>query len=259
LKSAAVYQSSHNKEDYVNKRMLLATGVASLILLVASAYALSARGWQAAPQGKAPHRFVPPGPDEKVRVAFVLTEGATMIDFAGPWEVFQDTMPIRTSDKMTMPFELFTVSGSKNPIHISGGMTVVPDYTFDDAPPARIVVVPAQRGDPKLADWLRRRDKDSDVVMSVCTGAFQLGKAGLLDGKQATTHHEFYDKFQAAFPNATLVKGQRFVQSDDVIYTAGGLTSGIDLALHIVEKYYGREVAEQTAKYMEYESRRWIQ
>src|ERR1700723_296035 len=157
LKSAAVYQSSQNKEDYVNKRMLLTTGLASLILLVASACALSARGWQAAPHGRAPHRFVPPGPAEKVRVAFVLTEGATMIDFAGPWEVFQDTMPIRTSDKMTMPFELFTVSGSKNPIHISGGMTVVPDYTFDDAPPARIVVVPAQRGDPKLADWLRRR------------------------------------------------------------------------------------------------------
>jgi len=243
----------------VKKRMLLTTGFVLLVLLMASAYAFSARGWLVAPQGQAPQKFVRPGPDEKVRVAFVLTEGATMIDFAGPWEVFQDTMSVRTADRMTMPFEMFTVSGSKDPIHISGGMTVVPDYTFEDAPPARIVVVGAQRGDPKLADWLRRRDKESDVVMSVCTGAFQLGKAGLLDGKQATTHHEFYDKFQGSFPNARLVKGQRFVQSDDVIYTAGGLTSGIDLALHIVEKYYGREVAEQTAKYMEYESRHWIQ
>jgi transcriptional regulator GlxA family with amidase domain len=87
-------------------------------------------------------------------------------------------------------FHLFTVGESKNPVHTSGGMTIVPDYTFDDAPAARIVVVPAQRGAPGLADWLRRKDKDkeTDVVMSVCTGAFQLGKAGLLDGKQATTH-----------------------------------------------------------------------
>jgi len=243
----------------MKKRMLLTTGLILLVLLMASAYAPSTRGWLVVPQDPAPHKFVAPGPDEKVRVAFVLTEGATMIDFAGPWEVFQDTMSVRTADKMTMPFELFTVSGSKNPIHTSGGMTIVPDYTFDDAPPARIVVVGAQRDDPKLADWLRRRDKESDVVMSVCTGAFQLGKAGLLDGKQATTHHEFYDQFQKSFPKSTLVKGQRFVQSDDIIYTAGGLTSGIDLALHIVEKYYGREVAEQTAKYMEYESTHWMQ
>jgi transcriptional regulator GlxA family with amidase domain len=95
--------------------------------------------------------------------------------------------------------------------------------------------------------------------MSVCTGVFQLGEAGLLDGKKATTHHDAFGNFQKAFPKATLVKGRRFVQSDQVIYTAGGLTSGIDLALHIVEKFYGRQVAMHTAKYMEYESTRWIQ
>jgi len=204
------------------------------------------------------HRLKPPADGKKIRVAFVLTEGATMIDFAGPWEVFQDVMTV-PGDNMEMPFELYTVGDSKNPIHVSGGMTVVPDYTFEDAPPPKVVVIPAQRGAPQLADWLRRMDKQSDVVMSVCTGAFQLGKAGLLDGKQATTHHEFYDQFQKSFPRTALVKGKRFVQSDDVIYTAGGLTSGIDLALHIVEKYYGREVAAQTAKYMEYESTSWME
>ncbi|HEV2297889.1 MAG TPA: DJ-1/PfpI family protein [Candidatus Acidoferrales bacterium] len=204
------------------------------------------------------HKLTPPTDGEKISVAFVLTEGTTMIDFAGPWEVFQDVMT-SPDNKMVHPFKLFTVSGSKNPIHTSAGMTVVPDYTFENAPPARIVVIPAQNGDPKLADWLRGRDKKSDVVMSVCTGAFQLGEAGLLDGKKATTHHEFYDLFQKSFPNVTLLKGRRFVQSDDVIYTAGGLTSGIDLALHIVEKYYGRDVALQTAKYMEYDSQGWLE
>jgi transcriptional regulator GlxA family with amidase domain len=195
-----------------------------------------------------------PSSNQKIRVAFVLTEGATMIDFAGPWEVFQDAGGEDGPDV----FELFTVSESRNPIHTSGGMTVVPDYTFDDAPPAKIVVIGAQRGAPKLADWLRRVDKESEVIMSVCVGSFQLGKAGLLDGRQATTHHNYYDQFQKAFPKATLIKGRRFVQSDEVIYTAGGLTSGIDLALHIVEKYCGRGVAQKTANYMEYESKRWM-
>jgi transcriptional regulator GlxA family with amidase domain len=154
-------------------------------------------------------------------------------------------------------FHLFTVGASKNPVHTSGGMTIIPDYSFDDAPPARIVVIPAQRGDAKLADWLRLRDKDADVVMSVCTGAFQLGKAGLLDGKQATTHHDFYSQFEKAFPKATLVRGRRYVQSDEVIYTAGGLTSGIDLALHVLVEYFGHDFAQKTADYMEYQGTGW--
>ncbi len=207
-------------------------------------------------------RFSKPGLDDKIRVAFVLTEGAVMIDFAGPWETFQDVTlvpPGKTAKDGKEPFELYTVSGSKSPIHSSGGMTIVPDYSFDNAPVPRIVVVGAQKGDPKLADWLRRMDKQSEVVMSVCTGAFQLGKAGLLDGKNATTHHDAFERFQETFPKVTLLRGQRFVQSDDVIYTSGGLTSGIDLALHIVEKFYGRQVAIDTAKFMEYESTRWMQ
>jgi transcriptional regulator GlxA family with amidase domain len=108
-----------------------------------------------------------------------------------------------------------------------------------------------------MEEWLRRMETQSDVVMSVCTGVYWLIDAGLLDGKKYTTNHNAYDRFQAAFPKATLVKGQRWVQSDDVIYTAAGLTSGIDLALHIVEQYYGHEIVMKTVTYMEYESPRW--
>ena len=210
-----------------------------------------------APQSSASHQhqLKPPSDGKPISVAFVLTDGATMIDFAGPWEVFQDAGGPDGVDY----FRLFTVSESKNLVRTSGGMNVMPDYTFDDAPGARIVVIPAQRGAFGLADWLRRMDKESDVLMSVCTGAFQLGKAGLLDGKEATTHHEFYEAFQKQFPKATLVKGRRYVQSDNVIYTAGGLTSGIDLALHIVKEYYGRDVAQRTAEYMEYQGQGWLQ
>ena len=187
---------------------------------------------------------------QPMKVAFVLTEGANVIDMAGPWEVFQDTM---VGDRMG--FELFTVGESNKPVTMTGGLRAVPQYTFANAPHAHIVVIGAQRGASALPEWLRARAKDSRVVMSVCTGAFKLADAGLLEGKKATTHHEFWDAFAKKFPNIQLERGSRFVQSDDVLFTAGGLTSGIDLALHIVEKFYGREAADRTAAYMEYRHR----
>ena len=205
-------------------------------------------------------RALKPPADGKINVAFVLTEDATMIDFAGPWEVFQDVMldgPEMDHDKM-MPFRLYTVSEDKKPIHVSAGMTIVPDFTFDDAPAPHVVVVPAQMGASlRMMAWLRRMSRQSDVLMSVCTGAFKLARAGLLEGKPATTHHDFYDRFEQQFPSVRLLRGRRFVQSDDVIATAGGLTSGIDLALHVVERYFGRAIAEKTATYMEYSGAGW--
>jgi transcriptional regulator GlxA family with amidase domain len=197
-----------------------------------------------------------------IAVAFVISEGATMIDFAGPWEVFQDVeVPGRGSaDADRMPFRLYTVSDTRAPIRTSGGMQVIPDYTFEDAPAPAIVVVGAQRGRSKqMLDWLRRAADRSQVLMSVCTGAYKLAMAGLLDGKKASTHHQFQDDFQRRFPQVSLQRGVRYVQSDPVIFTAGGLAAGIDLALHVVELYFGREVAAQTARMMEYEGKGWLQ
>src|SRR5580692_168382 len=98
-----------------------------------------------------------------IKVAFVLSDGATVIDFAGPWEVFQDT-------EATVPFELFTVAPSKAPIHTSGGrgITVTPDFTFGSAPMPDIVVIGAQRGGPGLSEWLRKIHSDGKVILSVC-------------------------------------------------------------------------------------------
>jgi transcriptional regulator GlxA family with amidase domain len=93
--------------------------------------------------------------------------------------------------------------------------------------------------------------------MSVCTGAFHLARSGLLDGRTATTHHLFLDRFAREFPAVKVERGVRFVEHEKVA-TAGGLSSGIDLALRVVERYFGRPVAERTATYMEYEGRRWV-
>lgn len=198
-----------------------------------------------------------------IKVAFVLSEGATMIDFAGPWEVFENVMLDGKGDDMdaAMPFELYTVAPSKAPIHTSGsrrpGMTVTPDYSFADAPMPDIVVIGAQSGGPGLSEWLQKVHAQDKIIMSVCTGAFKVAKAGLLDGLQATTHHAFFDEFGNQFPKVTLVKSVRYVQSSPTLFTAGGLTSGVDLALHVVAEYYGTAAAQKTADYMEYQGTGW--
>jgi len=195
----------------------------------------------------------------KIPIAFAISEGVTVIDFAGPWEVFQDVHVSTRGKDMDeqMPFELFTVSEKIEPLTGSAGLKLVPDYTFDTAPQPKVIVVPAQRGSSSLHAWLRKVSPATDVTMSVCTGAFQLGKAGLLSGKSATTHHDYFDQFAKAFPDVNLKRGVRFVENEK-ISTAGGLTSGIDLALRVVDRYFGRDVAQATATYMEYQSKGWI-
>ncbi len=204
------------------------------------------------------NRLTPPAKG-KIPVAVAISEGVTVIDFAGPWEVFQDVHVEGRGKEMDeqMPFELFTVSEKLEPLTGSGGLKLVPDYTFETAPPAKIVVVPAQQGSTALHAWLRKVNETTDVTMSVCAGAFQLAKAGLLAGKSATTHHDFIDRFAKTFPDVTVKRGLRFVEGQK-ISTAGGLSSGIDLALRVVDRYFGREVAQATATYMEYQSKGWI-
>jgi transcriptional regulator GlxA family with amidase domain len=204
------------------------------------------------------NKLTPPAKG-KIPVAFAVSEGVTVIDFAGPWEVFQDVHVMDRGSSMDekMPFQLFTVSEKIEEITGSGGLKLVPDYTFDTAPQPKVIVVPAQRGSQALHAWLRKISPSTDVTMSVCTGAFQLGKAGLLSGKSATTHHDFFEQFEKAFPDVSLKRGLRFVENEK-ISTAGGLTSGIDLALRVVDRYFGRDVAQSTATYMEYQSKGWI-
>jgi transcriptional regulator GlxA family with amidase domain len=205
------------------------------------------------------NRLTPPAKG-KIHVAFLISSGVTMIDYAGPWEVFQDVhVPTRGTDMDDqMPFELFTVSDTTETIVGTAGLKIVPNYTFQTAPQPKVIVIPAQSGRSNaMFNWLAKASESADVVMSVCTGAFILAKAGVLAGKQATTHHDFIDRLAKEYPNIDIKRGLRFVEGPK-ISTAGGLTSGIDLALRVVDRYFGREVAQATATYMEYQSKGWI-
>jgi putative intracellular protease/amidase/YHS domain-containing protein len=190
-----------------------------------------------------------------IPVAFLLSEGAQVIDFAGPWEVFQDvTVPGRAEH----PFRLYTVSESTPPIHTSGGMKIIPDYNFENAPAPKVIVIPAQsKPSEATLEWIRKSTKTTDVTMSVCTGAFVLARTGLLSGKPATTYHGAFGRFETEFPDIQLKRGMRFVENGNLA-TAGGLSSGIDLALRVVERYFGREVAQGTAYDLEYQGQGWM-
>lgn len=204
---------------------------------------------------------VSPQKNATIKVAVVISDGATVIDFAGPWEVFQDTMLADSKGNMIMPFDLYTVAPTKSPIHSTGnghpGLMITPDYSFADAPTPDIVVIGAQSGGAGLTEWLKKVHADHKVIMSVCTGAFKVAKAGLFDGKQATTHHWYFENFAKDFPDVKLVKQVRYVEADPITFSAGGLSSGIDLALHVVKDYFGEKVAQETADYMEYQGTGW--
>jgi putative intracellular protease/amidase/YHS domain-containing protein len=205
-------------------------------------------------QAGKPNSLKPPAQGQ-IPVAFVISDGAVVIDFCGPWEVFRDVNILGRQDA---PFRLYTVSDSTSPIRAGGGMQIIPDYTFANAPAPKVIVIPAQsKPSEVMLKWIRESTKNTDVTMSVCTGAFVLAKTGLLSGKSATTFHAAFNSFAMEFPDIQLKRGARFVE-DGNLASAGGLSSGIDLALRVVERYYGRDVAQKTAYTMEYQGQGWM-
>jgi putative intracellular protease/amidase len=182
------------------------------------------------------------------RVAILLFNGVEIIDYTGPYEVFG-----------AADFEVFTVAESREPITTAMGMTVVPRYTFADAPPAEVLVVPGggvrgARGSATTLRYVREQTARGEHTLSVCNGAFILASAGLLDGLVATTTAGLIDDLHTEFPKVKVVYDQRFVDNGKII-TAAGLSSGIDGALHVVSKMIGQGNAQAVALGIEYDWR----
>ena len=188
--------------------------------------------------------------------AFVLGKDAEVLDFCGPLEVFAGAA---TKDGKQL-FAPYMVAATKEPVIVGAGMRVVPDYDFKTAPQPKVIVIPAMitTGAPQeMFDWIRDASRGTDVTMSVCNGAFVLAKTGLLDGKSATAHHGGYFSFAALYPQVRLKRGARFVEQGNLA-SSGGISSGIDLALRVVERYVGRELTEQVIHGMEYQGKGWL-
>lgn len=187
-------------------------------------------------------------------VAIMIFPDAELLDFAGPYETFVAA----TDDDGNRLFNVFTVAEQPGELVARAGMRVTPDYTFATAPRIDILVVPGGYGtrreidNPVAIDWIAEVAGASEITTSVCTGSFLLAKAGLLDGQQATTHWGSIERMRDMFPGTTVLENIRWVDAGEVVSSAG-VSAGIDMSLHIVERLYGAETAARTARFMEYD------
>ncbi|HYA93148.1 MAG TPA: DJ-1/PfpI family protein [Thermodesulfobacteriota bacterium] len=195
---------------------------------------------------------------ERKRVGIVLFENIEVLDFCGPFEVFSVTrLDEERRREEPSPFEVLLVAEKNDPVVTTGGMKVIPDHTFESCPKIDILVVPGGWGtrkelkNPTMLNWLRIRASEVETLTSVCTGSMLLGFAGLLDGHHATTHWRSLDWMRESFPSVTVAYDKHVVE-DGRIITSAGISAGIDMALKVVERYCGEDIARATARHMEY-------
>ncbi len=192
--------------------------------------------------------------DRTYKVGILLFDEAEVLDFAGPFEAFSIT---RLADE-TRPFSVCTIAEHIRPIKARNGLLVQPHHTFLDAPALDVFIVPGGYGaehieihNEKLIRFIQETAANTPLTISVCTGAFLLAQAGLLNGKSATTHWADTEILRDQFPEVHVVNGVRFVDEGNIM-TSGGVACGIELSLHIIKKLLGEEAAEAAAHRMEY-------
>lgn len=184
--------------------------------------------------------------EDNFKVAILMFDQVQIIDFAAPYEVFGQA-----------GFEVYTVSKDSKPIMTAMGLNVSPAYSFENLPTVDAVLVPGGdvevvMNDRDVRHWLQKRAESVQYVLSVCTGAFILAEAHLLDGLQATTFYSKIDNLQQSYPAINVVNDRRYADNDKVI-TSAGLSSGIDAALQLVSDVQGLDAAKTIAHHIEYD------
>jgi putative intracellular protease/amidase len=182
------------------------------------------------------------------KVAILIFDGVEILDFGGPAEVFASAGGA---------YQVYTVASKKQPIISQGFIQVIPEYTLENCPKPDIIVIPGGNmmeplEDPAIIHWVKTTAPELDVALSVCTGAFVLAKAGLLDGKKATTFHNAIEDLRGQAKNTEVLENVRWVDNGKIITTAG-ISAGIDGALRVIDRSLGRKQALSTVRYMEYD------
>jgi transcriptional regulator GlxA family with amidase domain len=195
---------------------------------------------------------------KRKRIGIVLFENIEVLDFCGPFEVFSVTrLNEEKRREEPSPFDVLLVAEHPEPVTATGNMKVIPHYTFESCPRLDILVVPGGWGtrkelnNPVMLEWLRARAAEVETLTSVCTGSMLLGFAGLLDGRRATTHWRSLGWMRDSFPSVT-VESAKHVVEDGRVLTSAGISAGIDMALKVVARYCGEDIARATARHMEY-------
>jgi transcriptional regulator GlxA family with amidase domain len=195
---------------------------------------------------------------DRRRVGILVFPEVEVLDFCGPFEVFSTTrLDEGRRREEPSPYDVVLVAEGREVVVASGGLKIVPDHTPEDCPPLDVLVIPGGWGtrremaNDRLIAWIAERSRQVTTLASVCTGALLLGKAGLLDGRRATTHWRALGLVRERFPAVTVVDDRHVVEDGEMI-TSAGISAGIDLALRVVARHHGEEVARATARHMEY-------
>jgi transcriptional regulator GlxA family with amidase domain len=196
-----------------------------------------------------------------IAVGIYVYPEAEVLDFAGPYEVFTTAARVFRRDHpgQPEPFRAFTVARSVEPVKARAGLVVLPDFAFDSHPPLDVLIVAGgvvrdELVSDAVCTWIARTAAQASITASVCTGAFLLARAGVLDNLTATTHWEDISEMQTLFPAVDVVDGRRWVDEGPVV-TSAGISAGIDMSLHLVERLAGRELALRTARQMDFDWR----
>lgn len=185
-------------------------------------------------------------------LAILLFDDAELLDFCGPYEVFS----VASNQSEEPSFNVFTVA-EKTPVTARNGLSVNPDCTLATCSKPDILLVPGGIGSRReinnqpLIEWIKQCADEAELVLSVCTGALLLGRAGLLDRLEMTTHHVAFDLLREIVPSGTVCEDRRFVDNGKIV-TSAGIAAGIDMSLHVVHRLLGSDVATATARHMEY-------
>ncbi|WP_209121228.1 DJ-1/PfpI family protein [Alkalihalobacillus sp. BA299] len=189
-------------------------------------------------------------------VGILLFNDVEVLDFAGPFEVFSIATIPKSNDK---PFIVKTISENGELVTARNGLNVKPDFSFANHPSLDIVIIPGGYGaekieinNPNVIEWIKKQQTKVEFMTSVCTGALLLAKAGILDGRRATTHWMDIDRLEQEFPDVSVQRGVKFVDEGSLI-TSGGISAGINMSFHLISRLLGKEVAIETARRMEYE------
>jgi transcriptional regulator GlxA family with amidase domain len=187
-------------------------------------------------------------------LAIFVFDDVTELDFCGPFEVFAGAGR-REGEGY---FNVYTVAEKPGPIVGGKGLSVNPAYTFANCPKPDILLIPGGRGarremnNPAALDWIRGQYDSLELMLSVCTGALVLAKAGLLEGLAATTHFRAVEELRAVAPNTTLRPEERYIDNGKIILSAG-VSAGIDMSLYVIARLYGADKAAETAQHIQYD------
>ncbi len=191
-------------------------------------------------------------------VGIFVFNDVEVLDFAGPYEVFTTAsrMHSRAHPDAESLFNVFTIGQSKSSLRARAGLSVLPDYEFETHPSLDVFIVPggvvtAELEKTGVIRWIEKTASQSKLTASVCTGAFLLAKAQLLDGKSVTTHWEDIDDLKSMFPTLRVKSNCRWVDEGKIV-TSAGISAGIDMCLHLVERLAKRELAERTARQLDF-------